>query len=150
MRRPYFLAAGILGAAITAVHLVLGQITIVEPMLDASFDDVAKQTLLVCWHIVSVDLVLTAAGLIAAGVQPEKYATTMLFPAFLGLHYLLWGGVFLVVGVATSLPLGVGAMGQRLFVDMPQWLLFFVPVVLVGQGLRRLDKPSVVNQAVSS
>jgi len=134
MNTPY-LAAGVLAAFTTLVHLVLGHYEVELPLLAADFDDdIAKRTVHVCWHIVSVDLALSALGLVAAGLRPERYAAGHILPVFLAAHYALWAAIFLVIGIATMPP---GGLVARLFVEMPQWILLAPVSALVALGTRQ-------------
>ena len=127
-RNRYFIAAGLFGLFTTGVHLVAGQVGIVEPMLAATFDPTAKYTMLACWHLVSADLALTTAAFLAAGWRPDTYAVNGVLPAFAMAHWVLWTVVFLSVAAVADMP---GA-----FVALPQPVLF-VPVIAAALlGLR--------------
>lgn len=121
-----------LALGITAIHVVAGHESPLLPMLQAPFDEVAKRTMYAVWHIVSVDLALSAGGLMLAGILPRRYAVRGILPLFIGLHYLLWTVVFVVLAVTSSLP--------NPLVALPQWLLFLPVVVLSGIGARTVAR----------
>jgi len=131
----FYVAASFVAVLTTLIHLVLGHYTVELALLAAPFDDdVAKRTLHACWHIVSVDLGLSALGLLAAGLRPRVYAVGRTLPVFIAIHYVLWTVAFLVIGLAT---MPAGGLFARLFVEMPQWILFAPVIGLVALGTRK-------------
>lgn len=128
-RNRYYLTAGAIGLFTSAVHLVAGQMDIVNPMMAAVFDGTAKHTMLACWHLVSADLLLTSAAFLAAGWRPQRYAVGGVLPAFAALHWVLWTVVFVTVAVLSDLP--------SPFMALPQPVLFLPVIVSTALGMRR-------------
>ena len=63
----WIFSAGMLGTFTAFVHVFAGQIDPVRPFLKSDLADVPKATLLVCWHMVSVTLIIAAGTLTYAG-----------------------------------------------------------------------------------
>jgi hypothetical protein len=61
------LISGLVAAFCTVGHFAIGSKQYLQPMLQASFDDVAKKVMHCVFHYVSVYLVLSTAFLIAVG-----------------------------------------------------------------------------------
>lgn len=72
------LVAAALSGLLCVAHVVGGGKMILQPMLGASFDPVAKRTMYFCWHYVTLALAATAGGLAYAAFEPAP-----LFAAFL-------------------------------------------------------------------
>jgi len=62
---------GVVSVLLTAVHVVGGGKACAKPMLDAKFDRVAKLTLYVCWHYISVHLLASGLVLVWVGATPS-------------------------------------------------------------------------------
>jgi hypothetical protein len=126
--KPY-LTAGAIALFTTSVHVVLGQIDIVRPMLDSSFDGAAMETMLAVWHICTAGLSMTTLGLLAAGWWPKRFAVVAVLPIFIALHYVLWTVVVVVVALLSDLP--------NAFMELPQPILFLPIIVLTFIGARK-------------
>jgi len=61
------LTSGIVAAFCTVGHFAIGSKQFLQPMLQASFDDVSKKVMHCVFHYVSVYLVLSTIFLIAVG-----------------------------------------------------------------------------------
>jgi hypothetical protein len=68
----FLLAAAALAGVTTCAHFFAGGKGCLRPMLAADYDAVAKRTVHVCWHLVTLDLVMTTAVLTLAGLSPES------------------------------------------------------------------------------
>ncbi len=120
----WILSAGLLGVFTSLEHLFAGQIDPIRPFLKSDLDDVPKATLLACWHLVSVTLLVTALMLTYVGWYGLNayYFPTQL----LGILYILFSMVFVVVGWYF--------FGSRVFVRLPQWILLLPIGLLAGYG----------------
>lgn len=114
---PFWLAAGALTVVTGLVHLIAGHRAPLLPMLAAPFDEVSKRTMHVVWHLVTIDLVLSAAVLLGAGGWPERVSAQL--PAFVAVQHGLFALAFVVIALASRLPRGLW--------KLPQWTLF-VPI----------------------
>ncbi|MGB0506323.1 MAG: hypothetical protein ACPGGK_09010 [Pikeienuella sp.] len=114
----WFIAAGVLSAAITAIHIFAGGADVAQPLLATrEMDRTVKYTVYYCWHLVSFSLALMAAGFIASGAFGASDDLAILMTA-LAVGFTLWGLI---------LPPRVG----QSYKEMPQgWL--FLPVAVCG------------------
>jgi hypothetical protein len=120
----YWLAAGIMAALTTGIHVIAGHFNPILPMLRAPFEEAAKRTMHAVWHAITVALALSALALIAAGLDPARYGAGGLLPWFVAIHYVGYTVAFLVVALAARVPL----------IAMPQPALFVPVVVTVWLG----------------
>lgn len=125
MSAPLIAAAGV--AAVTlGIHVVLGQIDPVRPLLATELDPVAKQTMLAAWHIVSVVLLVGSLALGLAGAGVLEGGARQAVALLLGLSYVGFAAVFLVIGLA--------AFGGRGTTRLPQWTLLLPVGALALSG----------------
>lgn len=120
----WWLAAGALAAFTTLVHLIAGHRAPLGVMLDAAFDEVSKRTMHVVWHLVTIDLALSAAALVAAGAWPERVSSQV--PGFVAIHHGLYAVAFVVIALGSRLPRGLW--------KLPQWTLFVPMTALTAAG----------------
>ncbi|MEV0060474.1 hypothetical protein [Nocardia sp. NPDC050718] len=122
----YLLTAGLLATVVSAIHLVGGHVDPVRPLLTSSLADVTKRTLHSVWHMVSVDLLATAATLLAlAWWQP---AGTELVAALTAARFAGYALVFFVI--ALRMP------GRAALLRLPQWIVLAPIAILAGFGAR--------------
>ena len=117
----WILSAGLLGVFTALVHVFAGQVDPIRPFLKSELEDIPKATLLACWHLVSVTLLMSSLMLTYAG----WYSLYSLYLPiqFVGILYILFALVFLVVGWYF--------FGSKVFVKLPQWILL-VPIGLLA------------------
>lgn len=115
------LVIGICSLALAGLHLIAGGRQVARPMLAASFDVVARDTMHACWHLVSAQLVLAGACLTASGVAPTA-ATDPLVRAVATL-YLAYAAVFLWIAIASR--------RRRAVLQLGQWIAF-LPLGFAG------------------
>jgi hypothetical protein len=116
----WFIAAGALSAAITAVHVFAGGADVARPLLATQgMDQTVKYTVYYCWHLVSISLALMTGGFIASGAFGASTDLAILMTA-LAAGFAIWGII---------LP----PLAGRSYKELPQgWL--FLPVALCGLG----------------
>lgn len=109
----WIMAAGIIAAGTSLVHIFAGQVDPVRPFLTSSLAPVPKATLLACWHMVSVVLLCSAVSLCYIG----SLSQVGLYPlsSFIGVLFLLFSLVFAVVGFCM--------LGKKALLQLPQWIL---------------------------
>lgn len=93
-------SAGILALFTGLVHIIAGQIEPIRPFLKSDLPDIPKATLLGCWHMVSVMLVISAAALCFIGwfnfIEFQNLVILLSASFVFFLSCLLWlGGTFL-------------------------------------------------------
>ena len=115
------LASGALCLFTFFVHFLLGQVNPVRPFLASNLEEVAKATLLACWHFVSVYLLCSSLILLYAGYsnQPDLIIAVRL----ISVSYILFAAVFITVGWYF--------FSFRAFKELPQWTLL-LPIGLLG------------------
>ena len=120
----WLITAGSLAGVVAAIHLILGHVDPVQPLLRSSLADIPKRTLHAVWHLVSVDLVLGALALLYLGIaQPTGSGFVA---AVLAAHFAAYATVFLVLVLQLDRP--------RRGLALPQWLLLLPIAVLSAIG----------------
>ena len=114
-------SAGVIGILTSLIHIFAGQVDPVRPFLQSGLDDIPKATLLACWHMVSVMLVLSSGVLAYAGWVNNSHLTTVVLG--ISITYLAFTAVFIVVGWYF--------FRHRAFIKLPQWLLL-LPIGVLG------------------
>ena len=117
----WIICAGGLGLLTSLVHIFAGQIDPIRPFLKSDLPDVPKATLLACWHMVSVTLVLSGAILFYAG----WFSLTEMNQVVIGMSisFIAFSFVFIAVGWHF--------FRYHVFIKLPQWILL-LPIGLMG------------------
>ncbi|MCM1972116.1 hypothetical protein [Streptomyces sp. G1] len=121
----WLLAAGITASGVAAVHLVGGHRDVVRPLLACGLADEPKRVLHAVWHMVSVDLALSAAFLIHLALTDGTPATG-LTAWFVAAHFVAYSAVFLVVTLSVGWP--------KPLLRLPQWILLLPVAALTAAG----------------
>jgi len=118
------LLAAAVTAAVSLLHVIAGHRDPVLVLLASELPEVPKRTLHAVWHLVSLQLFLSAAALTVAGLADPTDARPLLL--FLGLQFAGYTAVFLTITLAVDWP--------RALWRLPQWMLFPPIVVLIALG----------------
>ncbi|MFJ7154514.1 hypothetical protein ACIQUQ_06215 [Streptomyces sp. NPDC101118] len=121
----WLLAAGITAFAVAAVHIVAGHRDVVRPLLSCGLADEPKRVLHAVWHMVSVDLVLSAAALVCLAAADDASATGPM-AWFVAAHFVAYAVAFLVVSLSVGWP--------KPLLRLPQWILLLPVAVLTAAG----------------
>ncbi|MFF3691465.1 hypothetical protein [Streptomyces sp. NPDC002187] len=121
----WLLAAGITAFGVAAVHFVGGHRDVVRPLLSCGLADEPKRVLHAVWHMVSVDLVFSAAALVYLALADDTSATGLV-PWFVAAHFVAYAVAFLVVTLSVGWP--------RPLLRLPQWILLLPVAVLTVAG----------------
>ncbi|MFG3474597.1 hypothetical protein ACGF3K_04905 [Streptomyces sp. NPDC047980] len=121
----WLLAAGITAFGVAAVHFVGGHRDVVRPLLSCGLTDEPKRVLHAVWHMVSVDLVFSAAALVYLAVADDTSATGLV-AWFVAAHFVAYAVAFLVVTLSVGWP--------RPLLRLPQWILLLPVAVLTVAG----------------
>ena len=116
------IVSGLFAAFTTVGHFVIGSKRFLIPMLEASFDGVARKQMHSVFHYVSVDLVVSTVLLLAVGFGVDLGSGASLVVKFVALHYALYAVVQILVALTSGLD---GA-----FLKLFQWVLFALIAVL--------------------
>jgi hypothetical protein len=121
------LLAGILAAATTVGHFVVGSPRYLRPVMDSDVDDVPRRIMQAVFHYVSVWLVLSSCVLLWQGVgQATGFCGNTLI-TFIAAHYAAFAFVQLITTALSGIPNAV----FRLF----QWIPFLLIALLSLLGV---------------
>lgn len=115
--------AGALALMTTGVHVIAGGRIELRRVLAAELDPVPKKLMHACWHLVTVDLSVAGAVLVAAGIADSK--AWRLVAGVIAAHFALYGVVFLAVTLTAG--------WQRPLFKLPQWTLM-LPIAGLAVG----------------
>lgn len=121
----WLLAAGITAFGVAAAHIVGGHRDVVRPLLACGLADEPKRVLHAVWHMVSVDLVLSAVALVYLSLT-DGTQETGLVAWFVAAHFIAYAAVFLVVTLSVGWP--------NPLLRLPQWILLLPVAVLTMAG----------------
>ena len=113
--------SGVFALFTTVGHFAVGSKRFLVPMLQASFDEVAKKIMHCVFHYVSAYLVLSTCALFALGFGVSLGVDGQLLARFIAVHY----AVFAITQIAIALTSSLDKALARLF----QWVLF-IPIAL--------------------
>lgn len=114
-KNKYWLIAGLISAFSFFIHLILGQITLVTPLLGSNLTLQVKTEFLAVWHMVSIILLATPFVYFYFGI---KNLASSVMICLLSNLYLVFGVVFILSGLYNS-------------IFVPQWILL-LPIGIFG------------------
>jgi hypothetical protein len=117
----WIFSAGIIGIFTAFVHVFAGQVDPVRPFLKSDLPDIPKATLLACWHIVSVTLLICGLTL--------TYVGWFNLDAFLNL--VLGISTIFIIFSLVFVAVGWYFFGLQTFIKLPQWVLL-LPIGALG------------------
>ncbi|MFK7806473.1 MAG: hypothetical protein AB8F74_01605 [Saprospiraceae bacterium] len=126
MKNSYLKIAGVLNLLTAIVHLIAGQIDLVNPLIDSNMMIQAKGEFVAVWHMVTILLFFTSYHILVAafkGLEIKDTSHLKLISDF----YMLSGIPFLVASVWFS-------------IFAPQWILLIPIGLLLRIGLRKLGE----------
>jgi hypothetical protein len=126
MNWPIFIA-GVGAVFITLGHFTAGSKLYLQPMLQASFDDLPKKVNHCVFHYVSAYLVLSAIFLLLIGIGYINPAGNSWLIKFISLNF----GFFAVVQIVIAATSGI----QNAIFKMFQWILFVFVAVFAWVGI---------------
>lgn len=121
----WLLAAGITAFGVSAVHIVAGHRDVVRPLLSCGIADEPKGVMHAVWHMVTVDLVLSAAALVYLALA-DGTPGTGLVAWFVAAHFFAYAAAFLSVSLSVDWP--------KPLLRLPQWLLLLPVALLTAAG----------------
>jgi hypothetical protein len=121
----WLLAAGITAFGVAAVHITAGHRDVVRPLLSCPLPDEPKRVLHAVWHMVTIDLVLSAAALVYLALAEDTSAARMT-GWFVAAHFVAYAAVFLAVTLSVGWP--------KPLLRLPQWILLLPVAVLTAAG----------------
>ncbi|MCF6360989.1 MAG: hypothetical protein L3J29_09540 [Cyclobacteriaceae bacterium] len=122
-KNTYWIIAGALNLLTFFLHLIGGQIDLVNPMLDTSLGIEIKSQLVGAWNMISIILLATSLVLLYAGFK-QKFTAKLELISFVGYLNLSFCFPFILTGFYYGLL-------------VPQWI-FFLPIgVLTIIGIKK-------------
>ncbi|MCP3820550.1 hypothetical protein NLX86_21365 [Streptomyces sp. A3M-1-3] len=121
----WLLAAGITALGVAAAHIVGGHRDVVRPLLSSGLADEPKRVLHAVWHMVSVDLVLSAVALVYLSLA-DGTSGTALVAWFVAAHFIAYAAAFLVITLSVGWP--------KPLLRLPQWILLLPVAALTAAG----------------
>ena len=125
-KNTFLIIAGVLNLLTFFVHLIGGQIDLVNPMINTSLSIAKSSQLVGAWNMVTITLLATSFVLILAGFG-KKYSTNRELIKFVG--YL---------NFAFCLPFIIASFYYNSFA--PQWILFLPIGIFTIIGLQKIKK----------
>ena len=122
----FIVIAGLVCAFTTIGHFVIGGREFLKPMLEASFDPVAKRVMQAVFHYVSTFLITSTLALLAIGFGVITDAQPSLLVRFIALTYAIFAIWQLVLAASSGIPRGIFKMFQ--------WVFFVIIAVCAWLG----------------
>ncbi|MEM1123534.1 MAG: hypothetical protein AAGJ18_24055 [Bacteroidota bacterium] len=126
-KNKFLIIAGLLNLGVFFLHLIGGQIDLVDPMLETALSLEEKSQLIGAWHLVTISLLATSYVLLSAG-WGQCYAQNVDLIKLTGF-----------LNLSFCLPFLGTSMYYHLFV--PQWILFLPIGLLTLFGIKKGNKP---------
>jgi len=123
MKKNYIKIAGIINLITAIIHLVAGQIDLINPLIESTLNNQVKGELIGAWHIVSILFFITSYLLIKAGIQKGKENEIHALKT-IGIIYSLIGIPFIITSIWFS-------------IFAPQWILLMPIGVLTLLGTKQ-------------
>jgi len=125
-KNKYWIIAGVLNLTTFFLHLIGGQLDLVNPMIDTSLDIEKSSQLIGGWNMITITLLATSFVLLLAGFG-KKYSTNTEMIKLIGYLNLSFCLPFIITGFYYSL-------------FVPQWI-FFLPIgIFTMIGLNKVEK----------
>ena len=121
MKNYYWIIAGILNLFTAFLHLIGGQMDLINPLLNSSLTDDVKTQLLGVWHMVSIVLFGTSILLLLIGFKRKRYPELIVFTAYL---YILLSIPFIIISLIYGML-------------VPQWILLLPIGILILIGIKK-------------
>ncbi len=123
----YLCIAGVFGAFTTIGHFTVGSKSFLKPMLEASFDEVAKKVMHCVFHYISAYLILSTLVLLFSGFGFDFGSDFTLLVKFIAANYIL----FALWQIILSLLSDIKNPLFKLF----QWIFFTLIAVFAWLGV---------------
>ena len=114
-KNTYWLIAGLISTISFFIHLILGQSTLINPLLESKLTLQVKTELLGVWHMISLILFATSFLYFYYSIKNVISSITI---CLLSNLYLAFGVIFIISGLINS-------------VFTPQWILL-IPIGIFG------------------
>ena len=122
----WLIVSGVLALFVVVGYFTMGRKSYLKPMLDASFDGIAKRVMQCVFHYISVNLVLMTILLLAVGFGLDIQGRSVVLIKFVALHFALYAIVQIILAATAKI--------EKVFMKMFQWLLFILIAVFAWLG----------------
>ena len=121
------LIAGLFALFAVIGHFTMGSKSFLKPMMDASFDQVAKKVMHSVFHYDSVFLVLSTVALILVGFGYSFNLDSTLLIRFIAINYSFFAVTQIIIALTSGIPKSM----TKLF----QWVFWIIIAVLAWIGI---------------
>jgi hypothetical protein len=111
----YIIIAGLIAAATTVGHFVVGSKKFLKPMLEVSFDPIPKKVMHCVFHYVSTYLILSTLALLLIGLGIWSGNGTAAVINFIAVNYVLFGIWQIVLAITSDIPNAIFKLFQWIF-----------------------------------
>jgi len=122
-KNNYWIAAGFVTLFTFFLHLIGGQLSLVNPMLNAELNKEVNSQMVGAWHMVTLLLLFMAVIFLQAGFS-KKYTSNLELLKLIGYLNLIFCTPFLISGFFYG-------------IFVPQWTLFLPIGILTVLGTRK-------------
>ena len=119
----YTIVSGIIALFATIGHFTIGSSQFLRPMLEASFDTIARKVMHCVFHYISVFFILSTVALLAVGLGALTGEGTTLLIRFISINFAAFALWQIILAIASGIPNGIFKMFQ--------WV-FFVLIAIFG------------------
>jgi len=119
--------SGLFAAFATVGHFTIGSKSFLKPMLQASFDEVAKKVMHCVFHYISANFILSTIVLLGLGIGINFKVDTALLVRFISIHYAVYTVTQITIALTSQLRNGI----FKLF----QWMFFIIIAVFAWLGV---------------
>ncbi|MGD2269940.1 MAG: hypothetical protein PVI06_06025 [Desulfobacterales bacterium] len=122
---PLLLISGLVAGFCTVGHFMIGSKSYLKPMLNASFDEVAKKVMHSVFHYVSVFLVLASIALLSLGFGWRPHAGSLM-AKFIAIHFVAFAAIQIAIALTSKI--------EKAMLKMFQWTIFIIIAVFAWLG----------------
>jgi hypothetical protein len=122
----FLIISGLINLFTFLLHVIGGQISLINPLLDSNLELQVKTELLGVWHMVTIILFITSIILLYWGFKQNKKSNIELL-SFIGYLYILFSVPFVIISIIYGLL-------------VPQWILLLPIGILTIIGIKKIKK----------
>ncbi len=111
----FIIVAGIFALFTTIGHFTIGSKQYLKPMLNATFDPIAKKVMHCVFHYVSAFLILSTVVLLVIGTGIHNTQGSTILVQFIAVNYALFAIWQIVLASISDIPNGVFKLFQWVF-----------------------------------
>jgi len=125
-KNTFLIISGLINLFTFLLHMIGGQISLINPLLDSNLELQIKTELLGVWHMATIILFVTSIILLYLGFKQNKKLNIQLL-SFIGYLYILFSIPFIIISIIYGLL-------------VPQWILLLPIGVLTIFGIKKIKK----------